>query len=283
MAVPITESAIDITGTAGENFVTGDSLYLANGTGGTVAGRWYRTNAASYFRSAGPAILGFATADSLLGENANVIRLVGRVTDTDPFVAGSTIYLDTTYGAYTASEPAMGISRRVVGVADTTSSIVIGVQPPRSRVGQLLTQVGNVGTGEDTLFQYVAPEGELNADGMSYHVKAWGVTANNADAKTLSGYVIEGANTHALLAAGLAVNEDGEWIFEADILRTATAVCGYSAMVSCGPANGPAIVATNTHHSGTLTWANAVTIRLTGEATTTDDIQIVGAVVTRVP
>jgi hypothetical protein len=41
MAVPITESAIEIDGTAGQTFVAGNSLYLADGAGGTVAGRWF--------------------------------------------------------------------------------------------------------------------------------------------------------------------------------------------------------------------------------------------------
>jgi hypothetical protein len=283
MAVPITESAIEIDGTAGQNFVAGNSLYLSNGSGGTVAGRWYLTTNAAYSSSAGAGKVGFATADALSGQNANVIRLVGRVTDVGPVTPGDTIYIDSASGAYTGSEPAMGTPRRVVGVADTTSSIVIGVEPPRSRVGQFLTTVGNVGAGEDVLFQYIAPAGELSADGMSYHVKAWGNTANNASGKTLIVHVIEGANDTTLLAAALAANEDGEWIFEADILRTAATTFTFSAMSSCGPVNGPAIVATNCETAQTATWANAITIRVNGSATSNNDITAIGGVVTRIP
>jgi hypothetical protein len=283
MAVPITESAIEIDGTAGQNFVAGNSLYLSNGSGGTVAGRWYLTTNAAYSSSAGAGKVGFATADALSGQNANVIRLVGRVTDVGPVTPGDTIYIDSASGAYTGSEPAMGTPRRVVGVADTTSSIVIGVEPPRSRVGQWIATVGNVGTGEDTLFEYFAPAGELSADGMSYHVKAWGNTANNGDAKTLTARVIEGANNVVLLAASLAINEVGEWVFEADILRTAATAYTYNAMVSCGPANGPAIVATNVDSAQTATWANAVTIRIAGTGTSNNDIIAIGGVVTRIP
>jgi hypothetical protein len=178
----------------------------------------------------------------------------------------------------------MGTPRRVVGVADTTSSIVIGVEAPRSRVGQFLTPVGNVGTGEDTLFEYIAPAGELSADGMSYHVKAWGTTANNADAKTLFLRVIEGANNTALAAPALAINEDGRWVLEADILRTGAASFGFSSMVQCGPApSGPTVGATLCSAAETATWANAVTIRIAGTGTSNDDIIAIGGVVTRIP
>ena len=50
------------------------------------------------------------------------------------------------------------------------------------------TAVGNVTTGEDNLITYSLPANTLSVNGMALRIVAWGLTANNANAKTLKVY-----------------------------------------------------------------------------------------------
>lgn len=281
-AIPVTQTAIDIQGTAGENVLAGQVCYLSEGLGSLTAGRWYLASNAAYYSSSGAVKLAFATADTLTGQRVTAFRTVGRVTGLTGLVGGTTYYIAATSGSITATEPASGTSRRVVGVADTTTSLVIDVPALRQRVFNSITVVGNVGAGEDTLYEYIAPAGELSADGNSYTLEVEGLNANNANAKVITVRVIEGANNNVLLAMSMTTGAALEWILRATIKRASSTTLNYNISALEGPANTiTGKLGLNTDRAQTLTWANAVTIRVAGTGVNDNDIQVTGAQIFR--
>lgn len=124
-AVPASSSNLEVTGTAGEALTAGQTVYLSDGSNSLTAGSWYRTQAtASYSSTIGP--VGFATA-AIANGAAGTIRLAGQMTALSSLVVGTTYWLSATAGAITATAPTN--HRRKVGVADTTSSLILNVDP----------------------------------------------------------------------------------------------------------------------------------------------------------
>ena len=79
------------------------------------------------------------------------------------------------------------------------------------------TSVGNVGaSGPDDLITYTLPANALTTAGRGIRVKAWGTTANNANAKTVR--LVFGGTT--LVTKQLTASVAGTWNIEATILRT---------------------------------------------------------------
>ena len=128
------------------------------------------------------------------------------------------------------------------------------------------TPVGNVGAGEDNLITYSLPTDALSAAGKGVHITAWGITANNANAKTLKLYF-----GSVILTNSLTGSIAGFWRIEADVFSTGTDAQRYaSQLVTTGAAG----VALNDIESGTLTENDgaAITIKCTGEAVDNNDI-----------
>lgn len=123
--VPPSSSNLDITGIAGEALTAGQPVYLSNGSGGKVAGSWYQTNAINAYSST-TSVVGFVPADIANGATGT-IRLSGIVTGLSSLTVGSSYYLAASAGAITLTAPTNNI--RLVGVADTTSSLVLNVDP----------------------------------------------------------------------------------------------------------------------------------------------------------
>jgi hypothetical protein len=120
-AIPTSSNNVDVIGVAGQPITAGQVVYLADGSvGGTVAGQWYKADSASTATSVFPQI-GIALANVAAGSSVS-IRQQGQATGLSSLVVGSTYYVGTA-GALTATAPA---NRRVVGVADTTTSLVVG-------------------------------------------------------------------------------------------------------------------------------------------------------------
>jgi hypothetical protein len=115
---------LDITGTAGEAIAAGDVVYLATGSGGTTAGRWYLADADAADSSSTPQV-GMAPAAISSGASG-AIRLLGQVSVTGPLTVGATYYVSGTAGALSSTA---GTFSRVVGVADSVTSIVIAPNP----------------------------------------------------------------------------------------------------------------------------------------------------------
>jgi hypothetical protein len=120
-AVPPTTIDLDVTGTAGVTLTAGEVVYLSDGSGSLVAGRWYKGDADLYYASVLALAVGFATAAISSGSSGSV-RRAGRVTGLSGLTAGQTYFISATAGALTATPPAFA---RAVGIADSTTSLII--------------------------------------------------------------------------------------------------------------------------------------------------------------
>ena len=75
--------------------------------------------------------------------------------------------------------------------------------------------VGNVGGGTDDLMSYTIPAGTLDKDGKVIGIKANGITANNANGKTLSFFFGVQIQSFAL-----TISQAGYWDIDGLIIRT---------------------------------------------------------------
>lgn len=142
-AVPTLETALDITGTAGEALSIRDVAYLSAGDGGKTAGSWYKTDADNEYSSSTAGMVAVVTATVASGEDGT-FRLQGRITGYSALSAGADYYVSATAGAITVTAP---INVRVVGQADSTTSLVVSPNP----AAPLVTQPLNVCEGRLTL------------------------------------------------------------------------------------------------------------------------------------
>ena len=154
-----------------------------------------------------------------------------------------------------------GVNKKLTGaqllvfVADGSGIVVLDTST---------TEVGTVGTGEDTLFSYTLPAGTLAADGNSIRGRMSGIVGNNANVKSIK--LKFGGTT--FLTRGTTTPTIGQgWTIDWEVIRTGAAAqkCNATFSGSDGTASAYYSVAGETL-SGT------VAIVLTGEATDNDDI-----------
>lgn len=124
-AVPASSVNLDVTGVAGETLTAGQAVYLSDGSGSKVAGSWYKTDSGQIYSSVLPQV-GMLPAAIASGASGT-IRLSGQVTGLSALVVGTTYYIGTA-GTLTATAPPL---QRALGVADTTSSLVLTANPPK--------------------------------------------------------------------------------------------------------------------------------------------------------
>lgn len=146
-----------------------------------------------------------------------------------------------------------------------------------------VTAVGNVGTGTDDLITYALPADSLASNGQGVRIKAWGTTAGNSNAKTLTLNFGSATVYSQILTVATATNlQTGQWYFDAVIIRTGASA--QTCIVSLhqlrgGTAGirdeimGRGIVST------TETDTAAITIKCTGAATSDNDIVQSGLIV----
>lgn len=88
---------------------------------------------------------------------------------------------------------------------------------PQGTITTNTTAVGNVGvSGPDVLQTYTLPASGLVTTGRGFRVRAWGTTANNANAKTVSLKF----GTATLITKQLTASIAGTWDIEAYCVRT---------------------------------------------------------------
>jgi hypothetical protein len=142
-AVPsgATAQNAEITGTAGESLTANDAVYLSDGTGGTTAGRWYKTDADAVASSNGAQATGFAV-DSISIGSTGTIRRLGQVTGLSGLSPGSLYYASATGGAITATPPTFA---RILGQADsaTVLTIVPSLPDASATIAGQITATGN--------------------------------------------------------------------------------------------------------------------------------------------
>lgn len=126
-SVPTSSSNLDDTGTAGESLTAGLVVYLSDGSGSKTAGQWFTADTGNPYSSVLPPIGMTVAAISSGAQGA--IRKEGQVTGIGPLVVGTDYFLSTG-GALTATAPS---NARLLGRADTTTSLVLGPSTPRTR------------------------------------------------------------------------------------------------------------------------------------------------------
>lgn len=282
-AVPPTSVDVDVQAVAGEAIAAGDAVYLDDGSGSRTAGRWYKADiTVTSLRSQAAPVLGMAPA-AIASSATGSVRLYGRITGLAGLTIGASYRLASTAGAITTV--ALNSNARLIGVADSATSLVLAEKRDTNvRVVWVVTTAsGNVGAGEDTIASYnAAGNGSLNelwTDEMGFSGRFWGITVNNANAKTLRMRVIEGANNTVISTFALTINEDGRWDLTFELVRQSATAFSSVATTMVGPAAGPSRIGTSVANGATAVWANNVEIRLTAEATTTSDIVVQGGTV----
>lgn len=126
------------------------------------------------------------------------------------------------------------------------------------------TQVGNVGSGEDDLMTYTYPANTLAVTGRAVRFTFSGAFANNANTKTVKVYF--GAS---MISVSLPTLTAGNYEGVATIYRTGSSTQRYAVKVTTDTTTVPVSIA-----NGTLsqTETGSITIKLTGTATSNDDI-----------
>jgi hypothetical protein len=126
LAVPGSSVNLDITGTAGEAIAAGEVCYVsAVGDAAGTAGLWYLTDADAAYTSTTAVEIGIAVS-SIAINTSGTIRLAGEATTATSTVVGTKYYISATAGAITSSAPT---NSRLVGIAQTTSSLILNANP----------------------------------------------------------------------------------------------------------------------------------------------------------
>lgn len=126
------------------------------------------------------------------------------------------------------------------------------------------TAVGNVGAGTDDLITYAMPANTLTASGRGLRIRAWGTTANNANAKT----VTLNWGSQVIMTQALTTSLAGTWRIDATVLRTGSSTQDVFAELL----QLSTVLDKHTLTAGTQTETGAITIKCTGTATTDNDI-----------
>jgi hypothetical protein len=137
------------------------------------------------------------------------------------------------------------------------------------RVHSQFATVGNVGTGEDTLMSYSLPANALNANGKGVRITAWGFFANNANSKTLKLYF----GTITMFASPAIAHQNRLWRLDATLIRTAAGTVRAITLLTVAISNALSVTdGLNNNLDSAETLTAAVLIKVTGEATSNDDI-----------
>jgi hypothetical protein len=277
--VPSGTADVDREVTAGEAISSGELCYISQGDGSKTAGRWYLADADLQYASETAKALGFANSAMAIGETGTV-RIVGSVSDLSSLTTGSVYYVSATAGEITASTTGLAYVRQV-GIADSSTTLLMSpwLRDPSPVKDVDLTTVGNVGAGEDVLYTSSLDAGALYKSGMFVHVLAAGHYANNANAKTLKLHIDDGTNDTTLISASLTASEAGDWELGGVVYRNAAGTGKSAVQVLSGVGSSAASFAAADVQEPTVVWANAVEVRVTGEATDNDDVTIESAVV----
>lgn len=124
--VPFPNGNVDVEGTAGETITAGQVCFISDGTGGLTAGRFYvATNASlsasyKYIRAE---TLAFALAAVASG-SSGTFRIGGRMDGLSGLTAGY-VYSVGASGALAAATGLNGVPQRYIGIASTTTSLLM--------------------------------------------------------------------------------------------------------------------------------------------------------------
>lgn len=123
---------LDIEGVAGEALSAEKVVYLSDGSGALSAGRWYLADGDLDYASSLPFV--GMVPDAIANGATGSIRIQGRLPVTGPLTPGASYYVSNTAGNLSSTP---GTNERKVGVADSTTSIVLSPNPPEANVNYL--------------------------------------------------------------------------------------------------------------------------------------------------
>lgn len=155
-SVPSANPSLDILGIAGENLSASMAVYLSDGWGGTIAGRWYRTDSDAPESSIQAGVVAMVPADIAITEEG-AIRLQGKIESLSGMVPGDIYYVSSTPGLLTNSAPTNAM---FIGVADSTTSII--VQPSAAIAASIDSRVTVLETEVQALEDAVTGIGSVN-------------------------------------------------------------------------------------------------------------------------
>lgn len=133
------------------------------------------------------------------------------------------------------------------------------------------SSTGNVGTGEDNIATYSVPANALATNGDSVWFEASGTYANNANAKTIRAR-FGTSGTTLVISLGTDLSSAGVWVIRGRIIRTGAATQRAYGTATQGPSGGKGSVYQDVVTNLDQTLSGAVTLRITGEATSNNDI-----------
>ena len=135
-SVPGSSVNLDVLGTVGEAVTAGQVVYISDGSGSKTAGLWYLTDADNTYSSSTAAEIGIVPA-AIAINTEGTIRLAGRISTAGSVVVGTLYYVSATAGAITSSAPT---NVRTVGIADTTSSLILNANTAVTGIPVPITQ-----------------------------------------------------------------------------------------------------------------------------------------------
>lgn len=125
---PSSSATLDVTGVAGEALTAGQAVYLSDGSGSKTAGQWFKADNTNGYSSSTAVAVGLVPS-SIASGSSGTIRLGGVVPNLSGLLVGTTYYIGTG-GALTLTPPT---NRRTIGIADTTTSLVMVASQPLSQ------------------------------------------------------------------------------------------------------------------------------------------------------
>ena len=166
---------LELTGTAGEDLVANNGVYLSDGSGSKTAGRWYKADADNTYSSTDPKV-GLAVAAIDTGETG-LIRIGGTMDGFSSLTLGAKEYVSGTAGALTETAPT---NAKVMGWAMSATQVVIDPAVPNVGVMELLhCDTGSTSTESAHNFDtYAFVSGALDAKD-SLIIK-WALTVTGA-------------------------------------------------------------------------------------------------------
>lgn len=140
---------------------------------------------------------------------------------------------------------------------------------PLGLVSVDVTSVGNVGAGEDNLMTYALPANTLASNGRGVRITAWGLGANNINAKSVRMYFGTAELTSEFVLGTSALVT---WSITAHVIRTG-ASAQVASVIGQGGAAGSTIGQSEINHTTPAQDETAaVTIKCTGTATADNDV-----------
>lgn len=172
----------------------------------------------------------------------------------------------------TGSAVTMGSNTLISGVLTTRYGTSNAFRVVSTLNSPVFTNVGNVGAGTDDLMTMDVPAITLGTSQIKgLRIIAWGTTANNANAKT----VTLNWGSQVIMTQALTASIAGTWRIEAYVLHTGTNTQDVFAELL----QLATLVQKQTLTAGTQTTTSTITIKCTAAATADNDIVQDGLIV----